>query len=1127
MGSRTTIVNTVGCPSKKIIITESTVRRDLQLEDAEGVDCLSNSTIFEQLTLMGSKTTAWNEFSSTMASAIICLAINQKFNFSKYIFESIVKNLDNVGKFLMYPRFIQVFLDKQLEGMPTHNRIYIAPSHTKKIFGNMRRAWKCFSRRETPVFQTMVVQDQAEISEDEAVYKELDDSLVRAITTASSLEAEQDSGNIAKTQSKATPNESSSLGNTSGGGPRHQETMRDTIAQTRFENVSKHSNDPLLARGNTLRSGKDSLKLNELMELCINLQTRVLNLEKTKTTQAEEIVSLKRRVKKLEQKKRSRTHGLKRLYKVGLTARVESFGDKESLGDDAFKQGRINAIDADEDITLVNDQDDADMFDVNTLTGDEVLAEQEVATKDVNLTVDEVTLAQALADLKSVKSKVKGDVVEEPNVPVSATSTKVSAATTTTTAIIPTPRKGTVITELELEKPLKKKDQISIDEQEAIKLQAEFDEEERLAKEKDEANAALTEEWDDIQAKVDVDYQLAQRLQAKEQEQFITKQKATLFKELLKQRRKHFAAKRAEEKRNKPPTNIQQKKTMITYLKNMEDLVEGSSKRAGDELEQEVTKKKKVDDVQETAKVDDDQEAAKIKELMKIVPDEEEVAIDVIPLATKPPTIVNWKIHKEGKKNYYQIIRADGSSMILVEDLDLILWGDLKTMFEPHVEDRVWRNQQDYRVLDWKLYDSCGVHSLRMQHIHIYMLVEKRYPLTPATITDMLNKKLQFYLNPRPQNQNEPPKQNPFTFRERTGPNPQPQALGTTFEALVRYYIAAHTERMERFENAISKQRKEVKDRMAELFGLLKELTTNRALEKVLIREGAKSPITKNVNSISLTRGEEEKSDKDDVSTGDNIEKTIRLDTEMPVKEAETENGAENRIKNEPIKRDEKEEGVEAPSSQPVEYYLKHKINEKLIEALVDNHMFNDSLSRVRVGKVKGKTYTLSPRGPVYEAILKKKITRKEDIGGNFEIPCNIGGLKRMNILVDQRSDVNVMPISTYMKLTDEWHAETDIRLSIASHSYIYPLGIAEDVLFDVAGFVYLVNFVNLDIKEDKKRPFILGTPFLTKAKAVIKLYLMRRSLEVLRKFHWAILGGRFNQFSHVSSPLLSKPGEY
>ncbi|GJY25535.1 hypothetical protein Tco_0400261 [Tanacetum coccineum] len=298
---------------KKVIITEVTVRRDLQLEDEEGVDCLPNSTIFEQLTLMGSKTTARNAFSSTMAFVIICLATNQKFNFSKYIFESMVRNLDNLsGKFLMYPS--------------------------------------------GPI----------DIVADEAIHKELGDSLVRAATITSSLEAEHDSGNIAKTRSKATPNKSSSLGTTLGGGPRCQETIGDTIAQTRFENVSKLSNDSLLTRAN-------------------------------------KIASLKRRVKKLEPKKRSRTHGLKRLRKVGFIARVESFRDEESLGEDASKHGRrINDIDENEDITLVNVQDDADneMFDVATVTGDEVFAEQEVAAKDVNLTVDEVTLAQALAALK-------------------------------------------------------------------------------------------------------------------------------------------------------------------------------------------------------------------------------------------------------------------------------------------------------------------------------------------------------------------------------------------------------------------------------------------------------------------------------------------------------------------------------------------------------------------------------------------------------------------------------------------------------------------------------------------------------------------------------------------------------
>nr|GFC59452.1 hypothetical protein [Tanacetum cinerariifolium] len=112
------------------------------------------------------------------------------------------------------------------------------------------------------------------------------------------------------------------------------------------------------------------MKLNELMELCTNLQHRVLDLEKTKTSQQQEIVSLKKRIKKLEKKQRSRTHKPKRLYKVGLTAMVEFSDNKESLGDDASKQGkRIDDIDVDADITLMND--DAEMFDVNDELGGE------------------------------------------------------------------------------------------------------------------------------------------------------------------------------------------------------------------------------------------------------------------------------------------------------------------------------------------------------------------------------------------------------------------------------------------------------------------------------------------------------------------------------------------------------------------------------------------------------------------------------------------------------------------------------------------------------------------------------------------------------------------------------------
>ncbi|GKB34066.1 hypothetical protein Tco_0879008 [Tanacetum coccineum] len=159
---------------------------------------------------------------------------------------------------------------------PHHTPTFIQPSTQPQKTQQPRKP----KRKDTQVPQSS---DPIENVADEAVHKELGDSLVRAVTTASSLKAEQDSGNINKTQSKATPNESSSLGTTSGGGPRCQETMGDTIAQTRFESISKHSNDSLLARGNTLRSDEDSLKLKELIELCTNLQSRVLHLEKTKT----------------------------------------------------------------------------------------------------------------------------------------------------------------------------------------------------------------------------------------------------------------------------------------------------------------------------------------------------------------------------------------------------------------------------------------------------------------------------------------------------------------------------------------------------------------------------------------------------------------------------------------------------------------------------------------------------------------------------------------------------------------------------------------------------------------------------------------------------------------------------
>ncbi|GKC80295.1 hypothetical protein Tco_1131069 [Tanacetum coccineum] len=713
-----------------------------------------------------------------MASAIIYLAINQKFNFSKYIFESMVKNLHNENKFLMYPRFVLVFLDKQVGDMSTHDKIYVTPSHTKKVFGNMKKVGKGFSRDVTPLFPTMMVQAHEEMGK--GLANPTDPHHTPTIIQPSTSQPQK------KQKPRKPKRKDTEIPQSSGlTEPRADEAANE-------ENVPTHSNDPLL-------SGEDRLKLEELMALCTNLQNRVLVLEHTKTTQALEIESLKRRVKKLEKKQRLKPHKLKRLYKVGLSAKVIS-SDDASLGEeDASKQGRINAIDADEDIYLVKVPIDEDMFGVNDLEGDEVVVESDVAAKkkddEVNvveevvstvgdaapvsaatITTVELTLAQTLAELKSARSKAKGLVIpeQEPSESIKTTTTKTTAGIllqepsetrTTTTPTIPLKDKGKGIM---VEEPLKmkKKDQVLFDQQEAIRLQAQFDKEERIAREKEEANAALITQWNDIQDKAKTEYELAQRLQAEEQEEFTDAEKATLFVQHLEKRRKQIAAKRAEEKRNRPPTKAQQWSIMCTHLKNMagwkpkdlknksfatiQDLFdkdmkrtreESSSKRVRDELESDKSKKKKLYENVE-AEVDDAKEAEELKQCLEIVSDDgDDVTIDVTPLSVKI-LIVDYKIHQEGKKRFFRIIRADGNSQMYLTftkmlkniDRDLeVLWKIVKARFK---RTEPVNYMDNFLLLNLK---TMFEHHVEDGSIPYYLLVEKMYPLTKHTLHQMFN----------------------------------------------------------------------------------------------------------------------------------------------------------------------------------------------------------------------------------------------------------------------------------------------------------------------------------------------------------------------------------------------------
>ncbi|GJR58161.1 hypothetical protein Tco_1500323 [Tanacetum coccineum] len=559
---------------KRVIVTESSIRRDLHLDDAEGTDCLPTATIFEELARIGyekpsqkltfykaffspqwkyyihtitqclsAKSTAWNEFSSSMASLIICLATNQKFNLSKYIFDAMVKHLDGGVKFLLYLCFLQVFINQQLGNMSTHKKIFVNPFHTKKVFANMKRAGKDFSGRITPLFDTMMVQPVEEMGEDSD--HPTDSTPIPIIDQpSSSSQPKKD-----KPSKKAQRQEA--------------EVPQDEAEHE--ESVPTPSNDPQ-------PSGEDSMQLTDLMILCTKLQTQVLDLQKAKDAQAKEIDALKKRIQRLERRKMSRPTGLKRLSKVGMSRRVESSEDQESLGvpEDASKQGRsIEDIDVDVDVSLVDEtqerQDDDLIFDSEVLEVDVMHVEAKVDGKDKqSKKPDDSTAGEAVTTATTIatttRPKNKGVVVQEPSefrVPqeIKPSSSKDKG-------------KGIMI---EPEVPLKRKDQIALDEQIARDIQAKLDaellEEQKLARKQEEAaNIALIESWENTQALMEADKLLAERLQSKEREELTDEEKAKLFMELVEKKKAFLLQSELTKRETEPPYQSTKEKQYLLIL---------------------------------------------------------------------------------------------------------------------------------------------------------------------------------------------------------------------------------------------------------------------------------------------------------------------------------------------------------------------------------------------------------------------------------------------------------------------------------------------------------------------------------------------------------------------------------
>ncbi|GJS15877.1 putative ribonuclease H-like domain-containing protein [Tanacetum coccineum] len=644
---------------KAVVVSESSVRRDLHLNDEDGTACLTTNEIFENLALMGYepasdkltfykglfspqwkylihtilhclslKSTSWDQFSTNLASAIICLAKGQKFNFSKLIFDGkgfsgrVTPLFHNM---LVPPVVVGKGSEQPPEPQPTPSN---APPEVRSQV-------------------TTVSGGSPNKVGDEAINEDMFDSVERAATTASSLEAEQASGSV----------------------PWCQETMGGMQAQTRSESVSNLSSDPPLSGGHTLRIGKDnmehqikltnnvpntphdspllgvntprsdegSLELNELMDLVTKLSHRVFDLEKVKTAQAKEIAGLKRRVTKLEQRQRSRilknhpfrfgssrrqSLGKKDVSKQGrkhlktqLQFGEDAFDDIDDLVDegmafvqekDAENQGKIGA----DDTEVVKGSGDTEVLDtekavntagegVSTASVPETVSTAAPRTPPTTTTVfddEDVTMAmaQTLIKMKEEKAKEKGVVIKD----VEDSSRLVRSITTIQPlpTIDPKDKGKGILQETESVDKTKKKVQgdakMERDAKVTLRLQAELDEELRVERERQEeaSKVVIAEMFDKVQARMDADYELAAKMTQDKQQKYTIEERARLLAEFFKKRKKQLAAERAEAIRNKPPTKTQ---LYERQQKRIQDFTPMDSKKEAQKPEEEAAEYEK------------------------------------------------------------------------------------------------------------------------------------------------------------------------------------------------------------------------------------------------------------------------------------------------------------------------------------------------------------------------------------------------------------------------------------------------------------------------------------------------------------------------------------------------------
>ncbi|GJW63922.1 hypothetical protein Tco_0115806 [Tanacetum coccineum] len=296
----------------------------------------------------------------------------------------------------------------------------------------------------------------------------------------------------------------------------------------------------------------------------------------------------------------------------------------------------------------------------------------------------------------------------------------------------------------------KKFKQLARDEEVARKVQEDWEAEEEVKKlaEEEATKAALSNEYDFIQARLNADKILAEKLQEEEREMYTIEQRAKFLHDTIAAQRRFLAQQRSEAIRNKPPSRNQLRNQMMTYLKHVggkkhsdlktkdEKVIKEMNKQVADASKKRV---KKDDSIKGEIKEEEGTRKRKlgIRKKMKskkrkfTSKDDEELRLCL--------TIVS----DEDKEVDYEILDKKYQDET-PEGFDKILWGDLIIMFNQSGNDEFWNAQQNWKIVSWKLHSSSGIHTIMTDEgIVIHMLVENKYPLKKEVLSQLLKLKLE------------------------------------------------------------------------------------------------------------------------------------------------------------------------------------------------------------------------------------------------------------------------------------------------------------------------------------------------------------------------------------------------